>query len=554
MPEIPTDDEQTKNQEPTSSSDAGSAGRKSFRLTVVVLVLLGAVVLFLVYGRDHLPSTFLSASRSVSDSELGPLFSRVPANRLVSADRLLNAVGRSPVDPARVLSPELEKVAETDPEKKPVTGPIDSQEPLDRTEPPKPVPVVEQNKETPSTESPLKARSPAIPPTVQVRAPAPPEPAPLESNSKKTEPPKSKEASPEPAIVENQGPTPPVGRFEDRDKTAPLQEKRIKKKSPEDTGTISSRVATVDPLSTDQFQLPGSLMVKIHKYSGTVPKWRIMVILDDSASMARKLKGWNPNRMQAAVDIIEKLPGALERGSEVAIRDFLCANTDGKPSSRRTPCLSHTLYEWAAAPFKGMTERLAKNSPVGKTNPCAAAAYSMKKDFASSLGGDLSPRLLLVTDGAHRCAYKEVLRENAKKGGKGVLSVDVLGLGMHRKRQGGYAKLARRTHGVFMRIDSPSDIKSAMAKYAKLLKTPVKEKIEVRGEKSVITAIPGEELTIVPGTYTIVLPAVAGISSSKRAVGPFQIESGASTIVQVRVTKKGRVLTKVEPGPKTGKK
>jgi hypothetical protein len=371
-------------------------------------------------------------------------------------------------------------------------------------------------------------------------------------DAEKTEPARGAETCPTPPPSDTQGPTPTVGRFEDRDHASRIADKRSKKLTKEAASTISTPVAAPEAPRTDQFQLPGSLTVKIHHYAGTVPKWGLMVILDDSGTMGKKLRGWNPNRMHTAVEAVESLSGDLEKGSKIAIRDFMCASRDGKPSPAQGPCLSHTLFEWTAAPFKGINEKLAQNNTSGRTNPCAAAAYALKKDFGSL--GALSPRLLLVTDGAHRCAFKEVLREADKRTGKEKIAVDVLAFGMHRKRQAGYAKLAQRTNGVFLRIDSPADLKAAMTKYTKLLKTPVKEKIEVRGEKSVLTASPDEELTIVPGTYTIVLPPVAGINPSKRALEPVQIQSGESTVVQVRVNKKGRPLTKVEPGAKAAKK
>ncbi len=311
-------------------------------------------------------------------------------------------------------------------------------------------------------------------------------------------------------------------------------------------------MAALETGRTDQFQLPGSLTVKIHHYSGTVPKWGLMVILDDSASMGRKLRSWSPNRLHTAVSLVEKLSGSLDRGSKLGIRDFMCNKRDEKPPSRATGCLSHTLYEWAASPFTGLKEKLAQNSPGGKTNPCAAAAYALKKDFAS-LGG-LSPRLLLITDGARRCAYKEVLRVIDKQAAKEKTSVDVLALGIHRKRQAGYSKLAHRTNGVFLRIDNPSEVEPTIAKYVKLLKKPVKETVEVRGGNAVLSAKPDEAITLVPGTYTIVLPAVAGINPSKRTIDTIQIHSGESTVLQVRVNKKGRPVAKIEPAAKNRKK
>jgi hypothetical protein len=543
MPEIPADEEQTKKQGQASTPSAVSAGRKLFRLRLVVPVLVVAVVLCVMYGREHLSSTLGSARRAVSDRNVGPLFSRVPADQLLSSDKILRAVGRSPVDPGRVLSPGLEKVQDTEAEKTPAARPSDAEDAIEPEGQTKTAPVTEEGKVPSDTGAPEMPPRPGTPPSVEMRGPGATGTGGGESQAEDLAAPKKREAQSQEASVDSRGPTPTVGRFEDREKARRGDAKHSGKRSSEDSSPAGAPVAAVEPGRTDQFQLPGSLTVKIHQYSGTVPKWGLMVILDDSASMSRKLKSWSPNRLNSAVNIVEKLPDALERGSRIGIRDFMCNKRNEKPSASDEGCLSHTLYEWASAPFQGMKEKLAQNDSGGKTNPCAAAVYSLKRDFAS-LGG-LAPRLLLVTDGAKRCAFKEVLGAIEKQVGRDKVSVDVLGLGMHRKRQTGYSKLAERTNGMFFRIDSPSDVQGAMAKYAKLLKTPVKERLEVRGGKTVLTASPDEEITLVPGAYTIVLPAVAGIGPSKRTLEAVQIRSGESTVVQIKV-KKGRPVAKIE--------
>ena len=552
MPKIPADDEQTKNQGVASSPGTVGGGRKLLRLRFVVPVLLVAAVLFLLYGLDHLSSTIRTAKRAVSDRKLGPLFTRMPADQLLSSDNVLRAVGRGPVDPARVLSPGIEKVSEAGAEKKPDTRPSDAEDAVEQENQTRLAPAAEGGQVSPETGTNRVPPVPGSPPAVERRGPGPAASSSGDTPPENIEPPKGQESPPKRASTDSSGPTPTVGRFEDRDKTARIAGKLARKRAPEVSSSPSPPVAATEPGRTDQFQLPGSLTVKIHHYSGTVPKWGLMVILDDSASMGRKLKAWSPNRLHTAVSVVEKLPEALDRGSKIGVRDFMCTNREEKASPSAAGCLSHMLYEWAAAPFKGLKEKLTQNNPGGRTNPCAAAAYSLKKDFASLRG--LSPRLLLITDGAGRCAFKEVLRVIEQQLGKDKIAVDVLALGMHRKRQAGYSKLTQRTSGVFFRIDNPSDVQAAMDKYMKLLKKPVKETIEVRGGNAVLSAKPDEEITLVPGAYTIVLPAVAGISPAKRTIDTVQIHSGESTMVQIRANKKGRPVAKIEPAAKSEKK
>ena len=98
----------------------------------------------------------------------------------------------------------------------------------------------------------------------------------------------------------------------------------------------------------------------------------LMVILDDSVVMARKTKPWTPSRSQAAESFVAKLTGYLTPGSRIAVRDFLCKQSNGGKKQKETTCLSHMLYEWADSPFPGLKEKLARVSAGGHNNPCAA--------------------------------------------------------------------------------------------------------------------------------------------------------------------------------------
>jgi hypothetical protein len=99
----------------------------------------------------------------------------------------------------------------------------------------------------------------------------------------------------------------------------------------------------------------------------------LMVILDDSVVMARKTKPWTPSRSQAAESFVAKLAGNLTPGSKMAVRDFLCKQSDPNKKQKETACLSHMLFEWAESPFAGLKEKLALVNPRGHNNPCAAA-------------------------------------------------------------------------------------------------------------------------------------------------------------------------------------
>ncbi|MGO9117786.1 MAG: hypothetical protein ACLQPD_09275 [Desulfomonilaceae bacterium] len=311
---------------------------------------------------------------------------------------------------------------------------------------------------------------------------------------------------------------------------------------------IAARKPSAEPENqelAEQFQYPGSLIVNIPKYSGVIPKWGLMVILDDSAIMGRKGKNWNPSRFQTAMNLIGKLPTAIAPGSKIAVRDFVCTKSEGKKKAS-VKCLSNIRYDWAESPFKGLTEKVGQSSPGGINNPCAAAVFSLKKDFAS-IGG-MTPRILVLTDGTPKCNHSDLFNA-LDEHGKDKVSVDVIALGINKKRLNAYSSVTKKTNGFFFKVDKPSDIETAVKRYDKVLKTKLMEKIEIRGDKASLTTTPGQEITLVPGSYSVVLPVVAGIQPSKRRIERVKISSGQTTEIEV---KRGRPIVKIGKKQKNG--
>jgi hypothetical protein len=270
-----------------------------------------------------------------------------------------------------------------------------------------------------------------------------------------------------------------------------------------------------------------------------------MVILDDSAIMGRKGKNWNPSRLQTAMNLIGKLPTAIAPGSKIAVRDFVCTKSEGKKKAS-VKCLSNIRYDWAESPFKGLTEKVGQSSPGGINNPCAAAVFSLKKDFAS-IGG-MTPRILVLTDGTPKCNHSDLFNA-LDEHGKDKVSVDVIALGINKKRLNAYSSVTKKTNGFFFKVDKPSDIETAVKRYDKVLKTKLMEKIEIRGDKASLTTTPGQEITLVPGSYSVVLPVVAGIQPSKRRIERVKISSGQTTEIEV---KRGRPIVKIGKKQKNG--
>jgi hypothetical protein len=527
-----------------AESSAPAKRRTSSRFKVAVVVAAIGVTMLLVYGLDVLAPVLRAGKDAVSGKQLGPLFARAPVDQLFSPDRVLTAVGKSPVDPSKVLFPVFEKSIDPEGEKKPKscpTGPMTTAAAIAQA------PAGEDGDyvASPAGETKEDSASGTFP-AIEARGPGPksdvePKSATAAGESGKSDGTEHKnEGTPSEATRKDQTRTKVEGSGKaDRTPQRTPPSGTLAATSPGDSQPRSES-APSDP-RPDQFQLPGSLVVKINNYSGTTPKWSLMVIMDDSASMAKRLRLWNPNRINAASKFTGKLTEALTPGSKVAVRDFLCGKGD-HAASRKESCLSHMLYEWSEAPFKSLQEKLGQANAGGKTNPCAAAAYSLRKDFGGLSGH--SPRLLVITDGASKCGFSEVLKAIDEQGLRDKARVDVLVLGANKKRQAGYVELAKRTGGQLLRADGPQEVDNSLAKYGKLLKTPVMERVEVRGQKAVLTTSPDEEITLSPGAYTVVLPAVAGISPSKRTVEDVKIKSGEATLLQVKV-KKGKPVVKI---------
>jgi hypothetical protein len=290
----------------------------------------------------------------------------------------------------------------------------------------------------------------------------------------------------------------------------------------------------------DQFQLPGALRVLIQNYSGVVAKWAVMVVLDDSELMKRITKTWPDGRSLLAVQLIKKLPSVVTPGSRIAIRDFACPVTTDK--KKKAACPSRILYEWSESPFKLLDQKMDSVSFDGIANTCSAAAHSIKNDFASLK--DVKPRILIVTAGSGQCNVKEVLRAAGKLTANETAPVDVVSIGVAPKKQPGYVKLAKQTRGMFLRVDKLEDVTNVLAQYAKTLHLKMVEKVEVKGETSVVSFSLGQETTVTPGIYSVILPMVNGINPSKREIHKVKINSGETTVVQVTI-KKGTPLTKI---------
>ena len=532
MSDQPLDGRQSASQQARSSQPSAKKNGKAipFKSIGVAVALVVGLTLGYVLGIIA-PATHLGGSSS-SSQQLGPVFNRVPPDNLFSSTNLFQGVGGSPVDPSKVLFPSLEKPLGAAEEKEAQTGPPEqaaASVPKAGTEaPPLPEGGVSQLPEA-------SARGGPGPKQVDTPVIVTREPGQAGGEKEIQVQRRGKGTSEQPPGSES--PDWDTAPGPGRKKSGKAVAVRAPKESVPAAPVQDKSQVSEEANKREQFQLPGSLLIKIHNYSGAMTRWGLMVILDDSVVMARKTKPWTPSRSQAAESFVSKLTGNLTPGSKMAVRDFLCKQSDTSKKQKETACLSHMLFEWAESPFAGLKEKLALVNPGGHNNPCAAAAYSLKKDFSGV--GTLKPRVLLVTAGTAKCAATDVVKAAVQHGSKDKIGVDVVAFGVGKKGQAGYSNLVKKSGGLLLNVDKPTDVDSALSRYGKLLKTRTMEKIEVRGERGVFNISPEEEFTLPPGTYTVVLPVVAGLNPSKRIVPNVRISSEQTNVLDVRI-KKGK--------------
>jgi len=495
-------------------------------LKVVIPVGILGVIALVAYSLGAFTPVFRLAGLLGPEKDLSPAQKTSSVGDIDQPDTSRKTEEATPADPSKARLPLLDKptLLEGQVAQESSPSPESSPHARERASP-------QEAGATPG--APYSGEPPSIVTRQPVASPAPEDEAPT-GLSKEPDKSESPEKEKEKTIAE----APPESSDSTQKKRKESETTIPPRKTP---SAIASRKPTAEPQDQgreEQFQLPGSLIVTIPKYTGVTPKWGLMVILDDSAIMGRKSKNWNPSRLQLAMNLIGKLPTAVATGSKIAVRDFVCAKSEGKKKAP-AKCLSNIRYDWAELPFKGLAEKVGQSTPGGINNPCAAAAFSLKKDFGA-IGG-LAPRILVLTDGTPKCNHTDLFGA-ADEHGKDKVSVDVVAIGIKKKRLNAYSSVAKKTNGFFFKIDKPSDVENAVKRYEKVLKTKLMEKIEIRGEKATITTIPGKEVTLVPGSYSVVLPAVAGIHASKRRIERVKITSGQTTEIEV---KKGRPMVKI---------
>lgn len=301
-----------------------------------------------------------------------------------------------------------------------------------------------------------------------------------------------------------------------------------------------ARVAPDSRVEKPAALLPGSLLVKFHDLNVGWETWEVAFILDNSESMASRSDPWEKSRFEVARDLVQQISGALPPESRIAVRCF----TDElslKMGSKEIPLtVSRRIYGWAKAPFAGLAARLEGVTGVkGPLDLCKAVVGSTQRDFGQR--ENLTPRIILLTDGESRCLPTTVAEIIKMRKQNRSPRVDVIALGVQPAAKQLLVELCQATEGKFLDLDSPQRVQATLSEYASILRVAKPVTVEISGSSGVKRVVVGEEIQLPPGLYSLWLPGDLNVPKADQVID--NIEVSAEKLTTVTVSKQdGRVM------------
>ena len=241
-------------------------------------------------------------------------------------------------------------------------------------------------------------------------------------------------------------------------------------------------------------RLAGKLTVKIRDYRGETVRWDLMVILDNSESMANEAERWSPSRFRAALDFLNGVNNEMTEGSEMAIRGFSSAFSLTRDGSRFPISVSRILLNWTHCPVVGLPQAVEHIAPVRGLIPVPLRPVPSARTLPVCTR--LSACTCVLTDGRSQCAVREVMSAVTEEKSGPRTVVDIILFASGASHHQGYEELARGSGGVFARLDSPSDLGSTVPTYCSVLKTPKRGQITIRDDKTTREVLPDEEVQL----------------------------------------------------------
>ncbi len=282
----------------------------------------------------------------------------------------------------------------------------------------------------------------------------------------------------------------------------------------------------------------GDLIVNIDNYKGSPVHWAIMIILDNSKSMAEEISPGGPTRQEIAFVAINSLAREMSPKSKLALRTFTL-DILAKDKSLEIPLrVSRILLDWTDKPGPELTELFKEITFRGDNNVCAATRRSLQTDFHGIQ--ELTPRILVITDGRRDCSFGRTLQLLEKRKSTQIVKLDLIGVDLPQSAQETYSKLASETGGLFLNIAQMSETE-ALTKYLAVLHEPRFDPLELRTEKAKHRVMSGEKSTLLAGSYTIVVPEIEGLDPAHRIIKDFDVIAGKTTVLNLSV-EQGRLI------------
>jgi len=275
----------------------------------------------------------------------------------------------------------------------------------------------------------------------------------------------------------------------------------------------------------------GALLVNIDGYKGVPVNWAIMVILDNSKSMSEELRPGGKTRRDVASEVVASLADSLPPCSKVALRAFAYEGMARKKSREIPLRVSRLFLDWTDGPVHELRASLNGIMFEGDNNLCAATRRSLQRDFNTIR--DLPRRIVLVTDGHRECSFKEALQIVEKEKLRDDTKLDIIAIDIPRPVRPAYSKLSTDTGGFFLDLASVAETGGILSSYLAVLQTHRPQPLEVLAGNTRHKILPGRESRLFPGSYTIALPEIEGLDSSKRTVKDVRVMTGKTTVLNI---------------------
>jgi hypothetical protein len=300
---------------------------------------------------------------------------------------------------------------------------------------------------------------------------------------------------------------------------------------------LADRNAHQPPKSYSPSETPqlGTLMVNIADYQGVKVDWGICAILDNSKSMSAEASPWKPNKLAAAISVVDQITESMPANSRLMLRSFY----DEGPLYRKGKDLylrvTKVMSGWTVAPFLLSGIDFEHLTSARENNLCIAAASSLETDFRKD--DPQFPRVLLLTEGSTQCQLTDFMSKlSIKKFGWDAARLDVIAFGPKGTIGGHLRSAVSKTGGTLLEITDPQAISETVERYSNFLRKHVEQFVTIKKTDNISfpTEVKlSEQLILQPGFYNITLPSIPGSAGGQRVIEQVKVSAHKTTVVEI---------------------